>query len=424
MTGHDRFLSKAAQGMQGSAIRRMGALLARQHGLISFAPGYPALDTFPAEALQDIAHALLSGSDRYVLQYGPTRGYRPLLEVIAELMAGRGAPTSLERLLVTTGSQQGLDLVARVLLDPGDAVLVEKPTYTGAIMAFRNVQAYLAGVEQGRDGFELGALDAVYARLAAEGRRVRVLYVVPNFQNPTGLLIGRERRLALLEWATRRDVLIVEDDPYRELYFEGAATEEDVRPLRADDRDERVVYLSSFSKTLAPGFRVAWVDAPEALTAKFELAKQAADMCTGTFDQRIVHEVARTGLLARQLPLLRSHYRDKCHVMREALHRELGDLVTWSEPRGGFFLWARLPDTLDADHLIERAVRHGVVYVAGEAFFADDRQETHEGRNLMRLAFSAPSHDRIREGVSRLAAAIREELSAVSSPSPAAPPAR
>jgi 2-aminoadipate transaminase len=354
-----------------------------------------------------------------VLQYGPTRGYRPLLELIAGIMERRGVAASLDRLLVTTGSQQALDLVARVLLDPGDVILVELPTYTGAITAFRNVQARMEGVPQEGDGIDLAALEAVHARVIKEGRRVRVLYVVPNFQNPTGLLVGLEKRRQLLEWAARRNVLIVEDDPYRELYFEDSATEADVRPMKADDTDGRVVYLSSFSKTLAPGFRVAWIDAPAPIAARLEIAKQAADLCTGVFDQRLVYEAARRGILDRQLPLLRAHYQERRDVMVEALRHELGSSVTWPAPRGGFFLWATLPAPLDANRLIERAVRHGVVYVAGEAFFVNG-----DGHNLMRLCFSAPSHDRIREGVSRLAAAVREEIAELTPSAPVAQPVR
>jgi 2-aminoadipate transaminase len=185
MTNYDRFLSRAAEGMQESAIRRMGTVLAQKRDIISFAPGYPAADTFPWPEFQEIARELLAGADPSVLQYGPTRGYRPLLEAVAGIMAERGAPTMLERLLVTTGSQQGLDLVARVLADPGDVVLVELPTYTGAITAFRNVQAQMVGVPQETDGIDLDALDDIFQDLVARGRRVRFLYVVPNFQNPT-----------------------------------------------------------------------------------------------------------------------------------------------------------------------------------------------------------------------------------------------
>ena len=414
MINYDSFLSRAAEQMKGSAIRRMGMVLAQSRDIISFAPGYPATDTFAWQEFTDISRELLSGSDGSVLQYGPTRGFRPLLEAITGIMSARGITTKAENLLVTTGSQQGLDLLARVLFDPGDVVLVELPTYTGAITAFRNVQASMVGVAQEADGINLAALDETWQRLVREGRRVRVLYLVPNFQNPTGLLIGLDKRRRLLEWADRRNVLIVEDDPYRELYFEDSATEADVRPIRADDTDGRVVYLSSFSKTLAPGFRVAWMDAPAPLAAKFELAKQSEDLCTGPLDQRVVFEACKRGVLDRHLPALRRHYQAKRDVMVEALRAELGEKVSWPAPRGGFFLWASLPAQIDADAMIDRAVEHGVIYVAGSAFFVNDA-----GRNIIRLAFSAPSHEKIREGVKRLAAAVNAELSAAASPTKA-----
>ena len=409
MINYDDFLSSAAGQMQESAIRRMGTVLAQSRDIISFAPGYPAPETFPWEEFSAITREMLAGVDGSTLQYGPTRGYKPLLEAIAGIMAARGATTSADRLLVTTGSQQGLDLVARVMLDPGDVVLVELPTYTGAITAFRNVQASMVGVQQDDDGVDLDALDETWTRLQREGRRVRLLYVVPNFQNPTGLLIGREKRTHLLEWAERRNVMLVEDDPYRELYFEDSATEADVRPIRADDASGRVVYLSSFSKTLAPGFRVAWIDAPPPLAAKFEMAKQAADLCTGALDQRVVHECCRRGILERQLPLLRRHYQEKRDVMTDALAREFGGEVSWPAPRGGFFLWATLPAQVDGETMITRAAANGVIYVAGEAFFVNGM-----GHNLIRLSFSAPSHEKIREGVARLAVTVREELAATS----------
>jgi 2-aminoadipate transaminase len=407
MINYDGFFSRAAGHMRASAIRKMGGVLVEGRDIVSFAPGFPAPDTFPWQDFQEIAHELLSGRDGSVLQYGPTRGYRPLLESIADVMARRGAPTALDRLLVTTGSQQGLDLVARVLLDPHDVILVELPTYTGAISAFRNVQAEMVGVRQDADGIDLAELDDVYVRLQRQGRRARLLYLVPNFQNPTGLLIGLSKRAALLDWAERRDVLLVEDDPYRDLFFEDSATEADVRPIRADDVTGRVVYLSSFSKTLAPGYRVAWIDAPAAVAAKLEIAKQAADLCTGALDQRIVYEACRRGILDRQAPLLRRHYQHKRDVMVAALAREFGGDVTWPDPRGGFFLWATLPPLVDAEAMTARAVAHGVVYVAGHAFFVNG-----SGRHFIRLSFSAPTPDRIEEGVRRLAAAVREEVAA------------
>jgi 2-aminoadipate transaminase len=410
MINYEAFLSRSAEQMKESAIRKMGTVLASRRDMISFAPGYPAPDTFPWTEFSEITRELLTGTDGDVLQYGPTRGFRPLLDAIGGIMQARGVTTSLEQLLVTTGSQQGLDLVARVLLDPGDVVLVELPTYTGAITAFRNVQAAMVGVPQAADGVDIDALDETWVRLRADGRRVRMLYVVPNFQNPTGLLIGLDKRRRLLEWAERRQVLLVEDDPYRELYFEDSATEADVRPIKADDREGRVIYLSSFSKTLAPGYRVAWIDAPAPLAAKFEVAKQAEDLCTGGLDQRVVFEACRRGVLDRQLPILRDHYRQKRDVMVDALTREFGPEVTWPSPRGGFFLWATLPPAIDSNAMIARAVQNGVIYVAGEAFFVDGAGS---GRPIVRLAFSAPSHDRIREGVQRLGRTVREELAAI-----------
>jgi 2-aminoadipate transaminase len=420
MMTYDRFLSRSAGLMQASAIRLMGTVLAQKRDIISFAPGYPAPETFPWPEFQEITRELLTGGDGSVLQYGPTRGYRPLLESIAGLMAERGVPTAIERLLVSTGSQQGLDLVARLLVDPGDVVLVELPTYTGAITAFRNAQAEMVGVPQEADGISLDALEAVHSALTAQGRRIRFLYLVPNFQNPTGLLIGLEKRQALLEWATRRDMLIVEDDPYRELFFDDSTTEEEVRPIRADDEEGRVIYLSSFSKTLAPGFRVAWIDAPAPLASKLELAKQSADLLTGSLDQRVIYEACRRGILQRQLPFLRRHYQQKRDVMVEALRSAFGNRLSWPAPRGGFFLWATLPDRVDADRLLPRAVNHGVVFVAGNAFFVNG-----SGRNLVRLSFSAPPPDRIREGVRRFGAAVSEEIEAITTgAAPEAAPAR
>ena len=414
MNGYDRFFSRSARLMRQSAIRQMGAVLAQASDMISFAPGYPAEDTFPWQALAEIARELLAETRGPVLQYGPTRGFRPLREAVMDLMSARNVSAVDEQIIVTTGSQQGLDLVARVLLDPDDVILLELPSYTGAITAFRNVGSSLVGIAQDPDGIKLDELDRTFASLRREGRRVKALYLVPNFQNPSGLLIGLEKRKHLLEWASRRDVLIIEDDPYRDLFFTDVAREEDTRPVAADDDDGRVIYLSSFSKTLAPGFRVAWVMAPLAIAAKLELAKQAGDLCTGSLDQRVVHEAWRRGLLASQLPMLRAHYQAKRDVIVASLERTLGSQLTWTPPRGGFFLWPRLPHPLTGDSLLTFAQNRGVIFVAGTAFFVNG-----EGHEYIRLSFSAPSPARIEEGVMRLSAAItdaREAAAARKSP--------
>jgi 2-aminoadipate transaminase len=405
MTSYDRFFSRAGDVMRESAIRQMGAVLAQAKDMISFAPGYPAEDVFPWQAFGDIAREVLAAGDGTVLQYGPTRGYRPLREAIVGLMEDRGVPTGLERVIITTGSQQGLDLVARVLLDPGDVVLLELPSYTGAITAFRNVGASLVGIRQDADGINLDELDRTFVELGAQGRNVKMLYVVPNFQNPSGLLLGLAKRPRLLEWAERRDVLLVEDDPYRDLYFPDVTREEETRPIAADDTAGRVIYLSSFSKTLAPGFRVAWASAAGAVATKLELAKQAEDLCSGGLDQRIVYEACRRGVLATQLPRLRTHYQHKRDVMAAALRRTLAAHVSWPDPRGGFFLWARLAAPLRSETLMPLAQARGVIYVAGSAFFVDG-----QGHEFMRLSFSSPPPDRIEEGVARLAAAVNDAL--------------
>ena len=405
MIKYDDFLSRAGAHMQESAIRQMGTVLAQSKDMISFAPGYPAEDQFPWQPLIEIARDLLAGTDGSVLQYGPTRGYRPLREATVDLMRSRGIASAPDRVLITTGSQQGLDLVARVLLDPGDVALMELPSYTGAITAFRNVGAALVGVRQEADGVNLDHLDHTVTALRSEGRRVKMLYLVPNFQNPTGLLLALDKRTRLLDWAARREVLLIEDDPYRDLYFTDVATEADTRPMAADDAEGRVVYLSSFSKTLAPGFRVGWLSAPPPLAAKFELAKQAEDLCTSGLDQRMVYEAWRRGLIEQHLPTLRAHYQRKRDTMAAAITTHMPGRVRWTSPRGGFFLWAALTDGLKSREVMPFAQARGVIFVDGSAFFVDGT-----GAEYMRLSYSAPSPGRIEQGVSRLAAAIEETL--------------
>jgi 2-aminoadipate transaminase len=405
MIDYDHFFSRVAQSTQGSAIRKMGVMAVRVPDMISFAPGYPDPVTFAWREFQEITHEILGGTDPSVLQYGPTRGYRPLLASITGILGARGIEAGEDNLLITTGSQQGLDLVARALLDPGDVALVELPAYTGAITAFRNTQVTLVGVRQEADGIDLGDLEAVATRTRAAGRRVRCLYVVPNFQNPTGLLISLPKRRQLLDLAARLDLLIIEDDPYGALYFEDAATADDTRPIKADDREGRVIYLSSFSKTLAPGFRVAWITAAAPVIEKLDLGKQAADLMTPALDQRVVFEAIRRGVVDRQIPILRRCYEQKRSVMQEALRRELAGVITWPEPRGGFFLWVTLPETVNAEAMLPQAVDRRVIYVAGSAFFVDG-----SGHNTIRLCFSLPSEERIVEGVRRLAPVIKAAI--------------
>ena len=256
-----------------------------------------------------------------------------------------------------------------------------------------------------RAGVSLEDLDAVCLRERAAGRTVSLLYLVPNFQNPTGSLLSLEKRQRLLEWAEQRDMLIVEDDPYGVLYFDDMATAAETRPIRADDRHGRVIYLSTFSKTLAPGFRVGWMVAPASLAERFETAKQAVDLMSGAFDQRIVLEAVRRGLLDELAPRLRAQYQSRRIVMEQALRRACGDRLTWPAPKGGFFLWATLPEGYTDLALLARAVEQRLIFVIGSAFYVDG-----SGHDRIRLSFSAPTLGRIEEGANRLSAAMQPAL--------------
>lgn len=396
-------LSTAAQHFQESAIRRAGALSASVPGLISFAAGYPAPDVFPWDDLQSITAQILARRDGNTLQYGATRGYRPLVEhLLAHTLAARGINSRFEDVIITSGSQQGLDLVGRVLIDPGDPVIVELPTYSGAIAAFHNLQASLVGVPQDAEGIDIAALDRAAAEQARQGRPAKFVYVTPNFQNPAGLLMSANRRRELLEAARRHDLVILEDDPYGSIYFEDVTTFADTRPIKADDIDNRVIYLGSFSKILVPGLRVAWMVAPPAIAQKVELCKQAADISSGVLDQRIVHGALAGGVIERIAPGLRAHYQAKRTVMERALDANLRGQVKWTSPRGGFFLWIELPAGVDDRELFERAIKEKVSFVLGSAFFVNGA-----GHEFARLAFSGITHEQIEQGIGRLAAAIK-----------------
>jgi 2-aminoadipate transaminase len=403
MNSYDSFLSPLGRNLHESVLRKMGQVIASRGGdLISFAAGYPDPMGFPWNEFREIASELLSGEDGSVLQYGPTRGYRPLLESILGVLEKRGINADLREVMTTSGSQQGLDLTARVLIAPGDVVLVEVPTYTGAIAAFRNAQCRLVGVRQDADGINLEDLDATLMRERAAGARVNLLYLVPNFQNPAGVLLSVDKRRRLLEWAERRNTLIVEDDPYGELFFEDVASGTETRPIKADDRNGRVIYLSTFSKTLAPGFRVAWVAAPAAIVERFDTAKQSMDLMCGILDQRVIHQSIVRGVLERQAAPLRNLYRNRRDVMETTLREQFGDRISWIQPKGGFFLWARLPEGYECEPLLEKAMGEGVMFVIGSAFCVDG-----SGHDRVRLSFSWPTPERIREGARRLASAMQ-----------------
>ena len=397
MTSHDALFSSSARGMRFSAIRRMSALIERP-GIISFAPGQPSPETFPVDAFRQITEEILARESAQAFQYVLTRGVGALVEAIREYAKAKGIAATTAETLVTDGSQQGLDLVSRVLVDPGDVVLVELPSYIGATSAFRAAQARMVGVRLTEGGLDLDDLRRRHAEERAAGRAVKFLYVIPNFQNPSGISHPAESRRELMKVARELDLLVVEDDPYGDLYFEDAP-----RPtLKSMDEDGRVVYLSSFSKILAPGLRTAFVVGPEDILDKIEIAKQSANLCGSSLDQRIILACLQRGLIEEQKARIRPYYRDKRDVLVGALEAEGLPGVTWVKPAGGMFVWVSLPDGMDAEKLLMLAVEEGVAYIAGSPFFVDG-----SGANTMRLNFSKESKERLTEGVARLARAIR-----------------
>ncbi|PYQ47159.1 MAG: aminotransferase [Acidobacteria bacterium] len=400
-TWEPRF-SAAARGMRFSAIRRMSALIEKP-GIISFAPGQPSPETFPVAAFEEIVADVIAREGAGAFQYILTRGLAPLLGAVREYAAVKGMSASAAEILMTEGSQQGLDLVSRVLIDPGDVVLVERPSYIGATSAFRAAQARMVGVRLGPEGLDLDHLRERHGAETAAGHRVKFLYVVPSFQNPSGISHSLSSRRALLDVARELELLVVEDDPYGDLYFEALP----LPTLRSLAGDASVVYLSSFSKILAPGLRTAFILGPEELLAKIEIAKQSANLCGSGLDQRILLGCLRGGLIEEQKARIRPYYRAKRNVMLDALSREMPKGVTWTRPEGGLFVWLSLPEGVDAEALLEAAVAEGVAYVTGAPFFVDGG-----GENTMRLTFAREDAPTIDEGVKRLGRVVRNRLGA------------
>jgi 2-aminoadipate transaminase len=397
MMRHDERFSASARSMRFSAIRRMSAIIERP-GIISFAPGQPSPETFPVDAFRQILDEVVQKESAGAFQYILTRGLAKLIGAVQEYAGRKGMAARAEEVLLTEGSQQGLDLVSRVLVDPGDVVLVELPSYIGATAAFRAAQARMVGVRLDEGGIDVDDLKRRHHEAMAEGRHVKFLYVVPSFQNPSGISHSLERRRALLDAASELDLLLVEDDPYGDLYFEA-----EPRPtLKSMDREGRVLYLSSFSKILAPGLRSAFLLGPEEILAKVEIAKQSANLCGSGLDQRVILACLERGLIEEQKQRIRPYYRAKRDAMLAALEREMPAGVAWTRPEGGLFVWVTLPAALDAAVLLEAAVAEGVAYVVGSPFFVDD-----SGANTMRLTFAREDAPTIAEGMKRLARVVK-----------------
>jgi 2-aminoadipate transaminase len=387
---YDHLISRDAHAFRPSAIRAF-AKYVNDPNVISFAGGVPNPETFPAERIADIAARVVRERRAVALQYGPTRGIPRLCEFIASLCRERRIDCSAADVLTTTGSQQALDLIAHTLLDPGDTVLVELPTYIGGTASFFARSASVAGVAQDEHGIVPESLAEVARRT-----RPKLVYTIPNFQNPSGRLMTQERRTRVLELAEELDFMLIEDDPYGELvYVDGA----DTTPMKSRDLSGRVLYLGSFSKVLAPGLRCGWIVAPQPLLERLEIAKQAADLCSGMLDQSVVDEFCASGELPSQIEKVRAFYRGKRATLLDALERRFAGRATWTAAEGGLFTFMTLNDeTIDTAARVPDAVQAGVAYIPGAPFFVDG-----SGHNTMRLTFAKESDERMVEGVDRLA---------------------
>ena len=385
---YEKFLSRDAHAFRPSAIRAFAKLI-NDPNIISFAGGVPNPETFPAERIAAVAEQVIRERRNIALQYGPTRGLPRLCASIAQISATRGIQCTADDVMVTTGSQQALDLIAHTLLDPGDIVAVELPTYIGGSASFYARSAELVGVQQDDEGIVPESLREVASR-----QRIKLLYTIPNFQNPSGRLMTQARRAAVLEIAEEHDFLIIEDDPYGELvYVDGA----DTTSIASRDENGRVLYLGSFSKVLAPGLRCGWMIAAKPLLEKLEIAKQAADLCSGMLDQSIVDELVAGGELGPQIEKVRAFYRGKRGTMIAALEQHFTGRAQWTSADGGLFTWLTFGEEVDTAAKLNEAVSRGVAYIPGGPFFVDG-----SGRNTMRLTFAKESDERIVEGVSRL----------------------
>ena len=385
----ERFLSRDARNFRPSAIRAFAKLI-NDPSIISFAGGVPSPETFPAERIAEIAARVIVEKRSVALQYGPTRGLPRLCDFVAAVCRARGIDCAPDDVLMTTGSQQALDLIAHTLLDPGDVVLVELPTYIGGTSSFHARSAELVGVAQDDDGIVPESLAEVAART-----KPKLLYTIPNFQNPSGRLMTQQRRAEVLRIAAEHDFLVIEDDPYGELLY---VREADTLAMKSRDDDGRVIYLGSFSKVLAPGLRCGWIVAAPELLSKLEIAKQAADLCSGMLDQSIVDEFTAAGELPGQIEKVRAFYRQKRATMLEALEEHFHEHATWTPADGGLFTFVTLREDIDTAALVPEAISAGVAYVPGAPFFVDG-----SGRNTMRLTFAKENDERIREGIKRLA---------------------
>ena len=392
--------ARRTRGMTSSAMRDMMAVTARPE-VISLATGLPDTTTFPAEDFAALMARVAVDSSAAALQYGPTDGLEDVRRCIVEVMAAEGTAVETDDLMVTTGGQQVIDLVCRAFLDPGDVVVAEAPTYPGAVPCFTSYQADVVQVEMDDDGMRIDVLERTLEQLRADGRRPKFIYTIPNFHNPGGVTLSLERRKALVRIANEQELVVLEDNPYGLLRYEG----EPLPTLYSLDGGRYVIYAGTFSKILSAGLRLGWAAAPAPILERLNLGKQAADLCSSPLNQYFVAAYFAHRDWRTYLNELRAIYRRRRDVMMAAMAEFLPRETTWTRPHGGLFVWARLPDYIDTTDLLARALREHVAFVPGRAAYLDGR-----GGSEMRLNFSGVGEDDIREGVRRIGKVVSEQV--------------
>jgi 2-aminoadipate transaminase len=386
--------------MRSSAMRDLMAITARPE-VISLAGGLPDTSTFPPQTFAAQMTRIAQESAAQALQYGPTEGFEQTKDCILQVMGAEGMLPDPDDVIVTTGGQQAIDLISKTLIDPGDPVICEAPTYPGAVPVFCSYQADVIQVECDEDGMRVDELESVLRGLAKTGRRPKFVYSVPSFQNPAGVTLSFARRRRLVELAHEHEVLLVEDNPYGLLRYEG----EPLPPLYQLDGGDYVIYLGTFSKILSPGIRLGWAVAPPPVMEKIVLGKQASDLCTSTLTQYFVHEYFADGRWRDYIASLVEIYRARRDVMVDSLRKHFPPQASWTHPEGGLFVWATLPDYIDSGDLLAKALRENVAFVPGQAAYVDGR-----GHNSMRLNFSGVGEADIREGIRRIGKVVAEQV--------------
>lgn len=395
-----KFLSASGKSMKRSAIREILKLLGKP-GMISFAGGLPAPETFPVDDLKEIVLDVLEKEGADALQYGTTEGDARLRKALVDRHNKQGLGIGIENLIITTGSQQGLDLIARILIDPGDYIICGLPSYLGGLNAFTAYGAKMKGITLDENGMKTDELEETVVHLKELGRKIKFIYLIPDFQNPAGITLPESRRLKIIEIAEKYDLLVVEDAPYREVRFEG----EPQRMMCELDKTGRVITLCTFSKIFAPGFRVGWAIGNPEIIDRIVMAKQTADLCTSPFVQKIIANYIEKGLLDKNIKKTIALYSERRNLMLNCFRKYMPENVKWTEPQGGLFLFVTLPVNMDSEVIFKKAIERNVAFVSGSTFFCND-----SGRNTMRLNFSFSNNEEIEEGVRRLANVIRDEM--------------